>query len=316
MKIAIFGIGGVGGLIGGVLARKNEETYFIARGKTLEAIRSRGLHVESMRFGDFTVRPKDIAETAGDFGVMDAVIIACKGYSLKDACRIVSPMVGEGTLVVPLLNGVGISDMIKPLLPPCLLADGVIHVFSHIEEPGHIVQSYGPCHAIVGMKDGKRLQKLGELSDTLNSAGIKTSVSDNILFESWRKYLIMCGNSVVFCYYDGPAWKVRENADYKDTVRAAANEIISVASVNGVKLPENSADLCAENFAKLAPETVNSLYRDLSSGKNPKETELDHLVGRMIEFGRAANIPTPYHETVYRRFAKRSSNETVVCKVL
>ena len=38
---------------------------------------------------------------------------------------------------------------------------------------------------------------------------------------------------------------------------------------------------------KLAPETVNSLYRDLSSGKPPQKTELDHLIGRMIEMGRA-----------------------------
>ena len=295
MKIAVFGIGGIGGLVGGALARKNEETYFIARGKTLEAVRSRGLHVESALLGDFTVRPKEAAESAGGFGTMDAVIISCKGYSLKEACRIVSPMVGEDTLVVPLLNGVGVSDMMKPLLPQCLLADGVIHVFSHIEEPGHIVQSY--------MKGGERPQKLDELAEALNGAGIKTSVSEDILFECWRKYLIMCGNSVVFCYYDGPAWKVREHADYKDTVRAAANEIISVAAANGVKLPEGSADLCAENFMKLAPETVNSLYRDLSSGKPPQKTELDHLIGRMIEMGRAANIPTPYHEMAYKRFA-------------
>ena len=153
------------------------------------------------------------------------------------------------------------------------------------------------------MKGGERPQKLDELAEALNGAGIKTSVSEDILFECWRKYLIMRGNSVVFCYYDGPAWKVREHADYKDTVRAAANEIISVAAANGVKLPEGSADLCAENFMKLAPETVNSLYRDLSSGKPPQKTELDHLIGRMIEMGRAANIPTPYHEMAYKRFA-------------
>lgn len=59
MKIAVFGIGGIGGLIGGALARKNEDTYFIARGKTLEAIHSRGLHVESTLLGDFTVSPKE-----------------------------------------------------------------------------------------------------------------------------------------------------------------------------------------------------------------------------------------------------------------
>ncbi len=51
----------------------------------------------------------------------------------------------------------------RPLLPQCLIADGVIHVFSYIEEPGYIVQSYGPCHVIAGMKGGERLQKLDEL---------------------------------------------------------------------------------------------------------------------------------------------------------
>lgn len=292
MKIAVFGIGGVGGLIGGALARKYDDIYFIARGKNLEAIRSGGVRVESVLFGDFTARPRMVSDDARDFGTMDAVIIACKGHNIKEACAAVSPLIDSDTLVVPLLNGVGVSDIMKPLLPPCILAEGIIHVFSHIEEPGHVVQSYGLCRIIAGMKDGSRPRRLEEFAAVLNDAGVETTVSDKILFDSWRKYLLMCGNSVVFCYFDGPAWKVREHAGYKDVVRAAANEIISVA-----------ADFCVENFAKLAPETVNSLYRDLSSGKAPQKTELDHLIGRMIEMGRAANIPTPYHEIAYKRFA-------------
>lgn len=303
MKIAVFGIGGVGGLIGGALARKYDDIYFIARGKNLEAIRSGGVRVESALFGDFTVRPRMVSDDVRDFGTMDAVIIACKGYNIKEACAAVSPLIDSDTLVVPLLNGVGVSDIMKPLLPPCILADGIIHVFSHIEEPGHVVQSYGLCRIIAGMKDGSRPRRLEEFAAVLNDAGVNTTVSDKILFDSWRKYLLMCGNSVVFCYFDGPAWKVREHAGYKDVVRAAANEIISVAAANGVILPEDAADFCVENFAKLAPETVNSLYRDLSSGKPPQKTELDHLIGRMIEMGRAAGVPAPYHETAYRRFA-------------
>ncbi len=77
MKIAVLGIGSVGGLIGA------ESWHFITRGQMLEAIRSGGLHVESAQFGDFTVRTKDVGETACDFGVMEAVIISCKGYSLR-----------------------------------------------------------------------------------------------------------------------------------------------------------------------------------------------------------------------------------------
>ena len=58
MKIAVFGMGGVGGLIGGVLARVHDETYFVARGENLNAIRRGGMRVSSVRLGDFTARPK------------------------------------------------------------------------------------------------------------------------------------------------------------------------------------------------------------------------------------------------------------------
>ena len=56
MRIAIMGAGGLGGTIGGLLARAGEDVSFIARGAHLEAIRSRGLTIKSPRVGDFTVQ--------------------------------------------------------------------------------------------------------------------------------------------------------------------------------------------------------------------------------------------------------------------
>ncbi len=55
---------------------------------------------------------------------MDAVFVCCKGYSLKEACGAISPVVGPETAMIPLLNGVIVSDIMEPLLPPCILADG------------------------------------------------------------------------------------------------------------------------------------------------------------------------------------------------
>ncbi len=305
MKIAVLGIGGVGGIVGGALAKSHAETYFCVRGKNLDAIRRDGLKVQSVAVGDFTVRPKLASDDAAALGVMDAVIISCKGYNLKAACLAAAPMVGPETAVIPLLNGVTVSDIMAPLLPPCVLADGVIRVFSHLEGPGHVVQSYGPCGVIVGMKDGSRPQKLEEAAAILNKAGIKTAVSGSIAADSWNKYMMMCGNSVVFCYYDGPAGRVREHPGHEKTLRAVAGEQIAVAAAQGIIMPADAADRFADNFAKLAPEAVSSLYRDLSGGRPAKETELDHLVGRLVELGRQANVPTPYHKMIYDRFAAK-----------
>ena len=54
MRIAVAGIGAVGGYFGGKLAAAGVDTVFIARGATLQALRSRGLRVDSIN-GDFFV---------------------------------------------------------------------------------------------------------------------------------------------------------------------------------------------------------------------------------------------------------------------
>lgn len=302
MKIAVFGIGGVGGIVGGALAKDHADTYFFVRGENLNAIRQNGLKVQSVSLGDFVTHPRLASDNATELGVMDVIFIACKGYSLKTACEAITPMVGSKTVVIPLLNGVIVSEIMEPLLPPCILADGTIYVFSHLEEPGHIVQSTGSCSINFGMKNGSRPGLFKEIASILNKAGIKTTLSDNILRDSWAKYVLMCSNSVMFCYYDGPAKKVHEDPDYEKVQRAVIGELLTVAAAKGVTLPEDLTDRYVAEFSKMPPDTMTSLYRDLSSGKPAKETELYHIIGRMVEFGQQTGVATPYHKEAYERF--------------
>ncbi|MBR1671800.1 MAG: 2-dehydropantoate 2-reductase [Fretibacterium sp.] len=319
MKIAVFGIGGIGGIVGGALARGPEalsqrgpealsqrppaETYFIARGKNLEAIRREGLRVESPAVGDFTVRPVLASDRAEDLGLMDAVIVACKGYDLEAACAAIAPMVGPETLVVSLLNGVLVSEVMEPLLPQCVLADGVIYIFSHLEGPGHVVQTSGLCRVTLGMRDGSQPAALTELADLLNQGGVRTDVSGNILVDSWRKYARVCSLGVMCAYYDGPVGKAREDPAHEAVLREVIGAMTAVAAARGVTLPPDLPDQLVETFEKERPDTITSLYRDLRSGKPAERTELRHLVGRMVEMGREAGIPTPYHQAVLERYS-------------
>lgn len=305
MKIAVFGIGGVGGIVGGALARTHADTYFYVRGENLKAILQNGLSVQSALLGDFVVHPKRASDKAAELGIMDVIVLSCKGNSLKAACVAVAPMVGPETVVIPLLNGVIVSDIMEPLLPPCILADGTIRVFSHLEKPGHIVQSAGLCSIIFGMKDGSRPSGFEDIAAILNGAGIKTTVSDTLLKDSWAKYALMCGSSTVFCYYDGPAGTVRKNPDHETVLRAVTGELTAVAAAKGVKLPDDTADRFVDDFSKMPPDTMTSLYRDLSNGKPANETELDHIIGRMVAFGQQTGVATPFHKAAYERFSDK-----------
>ncbi len=46
MRIAIVGVGGVGGFFGGRLAQAGEDVFFVARGAHLQALQTQGLRVD------------------------------------------------------------------------------------------------------------------------------------------------------------------------------------------------------------------------------------------------------------------------------
>lgn len=304
MKVGVFGIGGIGGFVGGALARVHGETYFCARGENLKAIRRGGLRVESVQLGNFTAVPAGISERAADLGVMDVLIVACKGYDLEASCAAMRPMIGARTLVIPLLNGVVVSEQMEPFLPPCLLADGTIRVFSHLEAPGVVVQTAGQCSVVLGMKDGSRPAALDAAAELLNRSGIETKVTDHIVRASWNKYVTMGSNSCVFCWYDGPAGKVLADPDHEKAIRAVVGEMTAVAAAKGVELSAALPDKLVDAFERMPADTVTSLYRDLSAGKYPARTELDHIIGRMVRLGRETGVPVPYHEAAYEKWRK------------
>ena len=58
MRIALMGAGGEGGFFGSRLTKEDNDVTLIARGATLNALRTSGLRVKSGMFGDATIPVK------------------------------------------------------------------------------------------------------------------------------------------------------------------------------------------------------------------------------------------------------------------
>ena len=103
--------GGVGGYFGGRLAQAGAEVHFIARGAHLRALREHGLTVRSVR-GDFQVQAP-ATDDPGDVGPCDFVLFCVKTFDTDAAAARLGPLVGDGTAVVSLQNGV--ENHLRPL---------------------------------------------------------------------------------------------------------------------------------------------------------------------------------------------------------
>ena len=85
MKIAVVGVGAVGGLIAARLALAGNEVSALARGATLAAVRRAGLRLRMA--GRESVAHIQVSDQARVLGQQDLVVIAVKGTTLADVAR-------------------------------------------------------------------------------------------------------------------------------------------------------------------------------------------------------------------------------------
>jgi 2-dehydropantoate 2-reductase len=105
MRIAVVGAGGTGGYFGGLLARAGQDVTFIARGANLEALRARGLTVESRLAGTFTL-PVRATDNPGDVDPVDLVLLCVKTYDTDAAAESVRRLIHPDTMLLSLQNGI------------------------------------------------------------------------------------------------------------------------------------------------------------------------------------------------------------------
>src|SRR5690242_7404394 len=155
MRIAIVGVGGVGGYFGVRLAQAGEDVVFLARGEHLRAIRASGLRLESAD-GAVTIHPAQATDDPATVGAVDVALVAVKGWQVPDAIATLRPLVGAETLVVPLLNGVEAPDQLAAALGREHVAGGLCGLVGFVAGPGHIRQLLPQPYVTIGELDDAR----------------------------------------------------------------------------------------------------------------------------------------------------------------
>ena len=113
VRHAILDAGGVGGLVGGALARAGADVLLVLRPQTLER-HPRRLHVESVVLREFEA---DVATASALDREIDVLWVAPKATQLAAALEFAPPQSVGDAVVVPLLNGVEIRARFEPHVP-------------------------------------------------------------------------------------------------------------------------------------------------------------------------------------------------------
>ena len=305
MKTAIVGIGGVGGYYGGLLAKqydddKNVEIVFIARGNHLEQIRKDGLKLITAK-ETLTVRPDLATDNPLGFGIFDCVIFCVKAYDLEDSAELLSPCIGENTLVISLLNGVDNADTLRVILNKGKILNGCVYISAHIVQPGVVRQEGALNKLFFGNEsdetiDGKKIEAFFGKANI--DAQYRTDIKDIV----WEKYVLISAFASATTYLKKPMHGILDSENGKKLLENLLAEVLCIAKAKRIVLPEDIRKQIIAKVSSFPPTTKTSMQTDFEKGS---KAELETFTGYIVREAGKYGISVPTYETVYSALKKQ-----------
>ena len=294
MKLAIVGVGGVGGYFGGHLARTGTDVRFLARGAHLRALKSDGLTVLS------DVGPIDrlkirVTDDPAEIGPVDAVLLAVKLADTEAAIAQMRPLVGPGTAVASLQNGVDAVERMSAAFGRERVLGGVCHIAIAIERPGVIRHTGTMARITLGELDGRRTERLTALVDACKRAGLNITEAPDISRTIWEKFVFLSAFSGVTALSRSAIGPIRDDADGRLFIGRALAESTAVARARGIAFANDHVEKAMAFVANLPGAMKASMLHDLERGA---KLELPWLSGAVVRLGRESGVPVPTHETI------------------
>lgn len=295
MKIAVLGAGALGCAIGAMLTEGGHETWLVDRSLAhVNAMRTHGLRVDDTR-GSRQV-PVRATTQPDEAGAADVVIVLVKSFHTDAAIRGALALVGPETVVLSLQNGLGHEDILADAVGRERVLAGKTYVGGVRRGPGHIQSGVTGKATYIGELDGRLTPRVQAIADAFNSAGLVTTVSENIVGTMWDKLLVNVATGALTGITRLTYGQLYEEPLLKSTALAAVSEAIAAAQASGVRLsmtdPEQAWTLAAEG---LPPAFKTSMLQSLEQGSI---TEVDFINGAVVRAGQRLGVPTPVNATL------------------
>jgi len=312
-NIGVIGIGGLGGYFGGLLARNFESdpevsVHFVARGRHLEAVRTKGLVLDTEK-GSVVCRPRSATDSITELPALDFCLICVKGYDLPKVLEQLRDRTSDSTVILPLLNGVDIYERVKGIIQRSYVHPACVYISTHIEEPGLIVQR-GPAGTIFLGADPGRGQENRSILALFEKAGINYAWKEDPFAEIWTKYLFIAPFGLATTDSGKTIGEVLRSEADLDAVKGVMKEILVLAGKKGVRLPASAIEDTMARAAKFPSDTRTSLQRDFVNKEKPDERDL--FGGSILRMGEEFGVPTPVTTELLSSIARKKPLETGV----
>jgi 2-dehydropantoate 2-reductase len=294
MRIACMAAGGVGGYFGARLQQAGHDVTFFARGRHLEALKTKGLTVESPH-GAASLKVKVQQDPAG-VAPVDVVLFAVKLWDTDSAAAQLKPIVGPKTVVIPFQNGVESIERLRAILPKEAVMGGSAYIATHIKSPGVIEHTGQMARIQFGPLLPSQREIAEKFLEACKAAGIQAEIPADIVRANWEKFVFLVGVSSSTAVARAPLGVVRADPDLRWLFEQAMRETWKVGRARGIALADDFVEQRLAFADTLHADMKASLCHDLEAGG---KLEAPWLCGAVARMAREAGLDAPVNRGVF-----------------
>ena len=281
--------------MGGVLTEAGHEVWLINRNADqVEAINRQGLMLRTSGV-DRTVAVH-AATTAQPAGPVELVIVMVKSFHTAEAMQAATSLLGPGTTVLSLQNGLGHEDVLAGIVGRERLLAGKTYVGGTQLAPGHVLAGTVNKLTLIGEPAGGVSARALRVAALFNAAGLDTTASHNIAGVIWDKLLVNVATGALSGITRLPYGLLYQSPELQACAVAAVSEAMAVAKASGIALSiAEPVDAWRMAGAGLPFEFKPSMLQSLEKGSI---TEIDFINGAVVHQGEKVGVPTPVNQTL------------------
>jgi 2-dehydropantoate 2-reductase len=293
-RILVIGTGAIGGFYGGKLAQAGASVSTLCR-SDYEAVKSQGIMVTST-FGNFRFTPEKVIRDLSEYSPPpDYILVGLKVLPEIDTAEIITSVIGSGTAIVLLQNGVEIEEPLGKAFPKNEVISGLAFICVTRKAPGHIEHvDFG--RLVIGRFPAGRSEKTDNLARLFKGSGVPCTVSEDVVTDRWRKLVWNAPFNPISVLGGGADTKTMvDNPESLELARQVMKEVCWIAEAEGHPLPVGVVDENIEGTRRMSPYK-SSMLVDFEAGR-PMEVEA--ILGNAIRAAKRHKVAVPHMKSLY-----------------
>lgn len=282
-KIAVVGLGGIGGVAAACLSLSPDNDVTVCARRLINTLTFE--HSEESK----TIQLKTLTEP-GLAEPVDWVILCTKAQDVASAAPWLERLCTSQTTVAVLQNGIAHEERVAPHSKGAEVLPAIVYYNGERLAPDHVRLRHIRGHDLL-VPAGPRAEAFAALFEGTH---IDVGISAEFVTYQWRKLLVnVIANPITALTRQRLGVFHRE--DIQQLSLGILHEAVAVGRAEGAQLAVNEAEMILETFLAYPPEAGTSMYFDCLAGR---PLEIEALNGAVVAAGLRRGIPTPLNSAM------------------